>query len=77
MHDKRKNLVNSCGGGGCSLRGGGVGERRMITFFGLGGALKRLKKGGWSKDQFEHNVHVIYLKMYLNIKKLSRKRTNK
>ena len=56
MHDKRKNLVNSCGGGGCSLRGGGVGERRMITFFGLGGALKRWKRGGGPAGHLSH-VH--------------------
>lgn len=42
------------------VRRGGC-ERRMTTFFGLGGALKGLKKGEWSKCQFEHNVQVIHI----------------
>ena len=42
------------------VRRGGC-ERRMTTFFGLGGALKGLKKGEWSKGQFEHNVQVIHI----------------
>ena len=42
------------------VRRGGC-ERRMTTFFGLWCALKGLKKGEWSKDQFEHNVHVIHI----------------